>query len=245
MQVLDGLRHTIARAARRATGRKRHDVMTELIRHHAQRWEAFIAAIDYVNFEAIPGDIVEFGVFGGASLAMLAKAQSFDPKGMHRRIVGFDSFRGLPQSRDQHPRWRVGDCATNHSWHPLVPVGAPLTAQSTLDLFRACELSPPELEVGLFGETVLRAIPSRYQQIAVAHIDCDLYESTSVVLDGIGPVLSDGCVLMFDDWFHYKGNPHKGEALAFSEFLERNPGWGSQPYLTYGTFCKSFVLYRK
>ena len=31
------------------------------------------------------------------------------------------------------------------------------------------------------------------------------------------PALQDGAMVMFDDWFHYRGNPRKGQSRAFSE----------------------------
>jgi len=220
-------------------------VADELAHHHRLRFDAFTAAVEYANFEGVPGDVLEFGVFTGASLALVAKACSFDPKGMVRRIAGFDSFAGLPGSAEVHARWQPGDCATNHSWHPLLPHGAPVTPQVTLDLFAACGLPAPELEVGPFEQTLPRTVPAKYAQVALVHVDCDLYESTREVLTALAPVLSDGAVLLFDDWFHYKGNPGKGEARAFAEFLAAHPEWGAAQYRAYATFCNSFILYRR
>lgn len=223
-------------------GPPEQDVMTEIIRRD-RRWEAFVSAIDYVNYEAVPGDVLEFGVFTGISLALLAKAHSFDEKGMERRFAGFDSFQGLPPAAEEHARWRPGDCALNHSWHPLLPVGGQVTPQVVRDLFEACELPPAEIEAGWYDQTIPATIPSKYSKAALLHIDCDLYESAKLVLEGVGPILQDGCLLLFDDWFHYKGHPGKGEARAFHEFLAEHPEWGAQPYKTYGVFCNSFVLY--
>jgi hypothetical protein len=233
----------LGRLRRRVSGAPRRSVMDQLVHQHRPRWDTFVSAAEYLNFEGVRGDVVEFGVFAGSSLALLARACSFDPKGMERRIAGFDSFAGLPPSSEEHARWQPGDCATNHSWHPLLPIGAPVTPQSTLDLFRACGLPRPEIEDGPFAETVPRTVPAKYPRIALAHIDCDLYESTRTVLAGIAPALQDGAVLLFDDWFHYKGNPGKGEARAFAEFLAAHPQWGAVQYRAYATFCNSFILY--
>jgi hypothetical protein len=208
------------------------------------RWTMFCRAVEYVNYEAVPGDIVEFGVFTGISLALLAKAQSFDPKGMARRIGGFDSFQGLPGSNERHARWQPGDCSSNHSWHPLLAVGDPVTPELTLRLFEVCALEPPELHVGSFEHT-LQALPAAHPQVALVHFDCDLYESTREALAAIAPVLQDGAMLLFDDWFHYRGHPGKGESRAFGEFLAAHPEWGSVQYQPYATFCNSFILHRR
>jgi hypothetical protein len=230
------------RRARRAAGQDAPDVVTQMARRDA-RWETFCRAIEYVNFEAVPGDIVEFGVFTGISLALLAKAESFDPKEMTRRVAGFDSFRGLPGSDEPHARWQAGVCASNHAWHPLLTVGDAVTPDVTRRLFEACGLDAPLLHVGPFADTLPAAFPAVHGQVALAHFDCDLYESTRDALWALAPVLQDGAMLLFDDWFHYRGHPHKGEARAFSEFLAAHPHWGAVQYRPYATFCNSFILY--
>ena len=57
--------------------------------------------------------------------------------------------------------------------------------------------------------------------------------------------LQDGAVLLFDDWFHYRGSPEKGEARAFDEFLRAHPEWRSVHYRSYATFCNAFILSRR
>jgi len=235
---------TLRRAGRLVGGPPEKPLISRLIEGD-RRWPTFLNAVDYVNYEQVPGDILEMGVFSGLSLALFAKAHSFDDKGMRRRIAGFDSFAGLPESAEEHARWKEGDCATNHSWHPLLAPGAAVTPETTRELFRACELPPPELEVGRFEATLPATVPAKYSQVALVHVDCDLYESTATVLSALAPAFQDGTAILFDDWFHYRGNPEKGEARAFHEFLAAHPEWGAVPYRSYATFCNSFLLYRK
>jgi len=238
------LRRTLGIARDFVVGRPELSVIDRLARDD-RRTPVFAAALEFVNYEKVDGDIVEFGVFAGASLALLSRCHEDDTKEMARRVVGFDSFDGLPVSAEQHARWRPGACSTMHARHPLVAVGARVTPQVTRDLFAACELPAPELHVGLFEDTVPRVIPSKYPAIAVAHIDCDLYESTRTVLHAVVPALQDGTILLFDDWFHYRGDPNKGEARAYSEFLACHPEWQSVHYRTYATFCNAFILSRR
>jgi O-methyltransferase len=183
-------------------------------------------------------------VFTGISLALLAKAHSFDSKGVERRLVGFDSFEGLPGSVDPHVRWEPGTCALNHGWHPVLQIGDRVTPDATRELFRVCDLPDPILHAGTFNQTLRDAFPAQYPHAAIVHFDCDLYESTREALDAVAPSLQDGAMLLFDDWFHYKGNPGKGEARAFHEFLAAHPEWGAVQYRTYSTFCNAFIVYR-
>jgi hypothetical protein len=219
-------------------------MMTQIIRRDA-RAATFMSALDYINYERIPGDVLEFGVFTGLSLAIFSQGHTFDPKGMDRRFVGFDSFAGLPASADGHARWQPADCAVNHAWHPQLAIGAPVKPDVTRALFAACRLPAPDLHVGSFADTVAKVVPSRYPAIALMHLDCDLYESTREALEGAAPALQDGAMLMFDDWFHYRGHPRKGQSRAFTEFLETHPKWIASSYRTYATFCQAFVLSRR
>jgi hypothetical protein len=224
-----------------AVGRDEVPIMSQMIRRDA-RSSTFFSALDYINYERVPGDIVEFGVFTGISLALFAQGHAFDPKGMTRRFVGFDSFDGLPPSAEPHARWQPNDCALNHAWHPMIPIGARVTPGVTRDLFAACGLEPPALHDGPFAETVGRVVPSTYPAIALVHLDCDLYESTRDALALAAPAFQDGAMLMFDDWFHYRGHPQKGQARAFSEFLAEHPQWTAVQYRCYATFCQAFIL---
>ena len=103
--------------------------------------------------------------------------------------------------------------------------------------------SVEKLEV--FAQTIPTAVPSRYPAVALLHLDCDLYESTREALEYASPALQDGAMLMFDDWFHYRANPRKGQARAFSEFLAAHPEWIATSYRTYATFCHAFILSRR
>lgn len=245
VSIRRSLRSVLGKAYRHTLGPPPPSVMSEMIRRNPERWTVYSHAVDFVNFESVEGDILEFGVFGGLSLALLAQAHAFDPKGMSRRIVGYDSFRGLPPSEESHTRWKEGDCARIHAWHPTLKLGDRVTADVICDLFRRCQLEAPLLEVGLFQDTIRRTVPEKFRSAAVVHIDCDMYESTRVVLEGLSPILQEGTVLLFDEWFSYKGNPGKGEARAFFEFLEAHPAWGAQHYQTYGPYSDSYILYRK
>jgi hypothetical protein len=215
-----------------------------LVRQHAGRWAAFERAIDFVNRLGVPGDILEFGVFAGASLALLAFSHHCHPHRLPRRVVGFDSFNGLPATHDPHPVWHKGAFAVNEWWHPTLPIGARVTPDAVHDLFRECALPKPTVVDGAFIDTVPRIVPRDVMAAAVVHLDCDLYEPTRDVLAGVAAALQDGTMLLFDDWFLYHADPSRGEARAFREFLEARPEWAAAHYKSYGVCANAFILYR-
>lgn len=237
--------HAFVRSIGRALLGSRPVPLIEQLARRDVRSSTFVDALEYINYERIPGDIVECGVFGGISLALLARAARFDAKGMTRRIVGVDSFDGLPASESAHARWREGDCREMHSPHPLLPVGAPVSRQATLELFEKCGLAAPDLYEGRFDVILPRVVPAQLREIALLHVDCDLYESTRDMFDAVAPALQDGTLVLFDDWFHYKGHPRKGEARAFHEFLDAHPDWHAVQWRTYATFCNAYIVHRR
>jgi hypothetical protein len=214
----------------------------------------FVNAIQLLNWERVEGDILEFGVGAGKSLALLAQLQREnlelwrypDECCTTRRLVGFDSFAGLPAGAEEHPRWTEGSFARNYLYgHPSMAHDQPVTPDAIRALFQACDLAEPDLVVGPFGETIPRNVPGTYRQAALVHVDCDVHASAREVLFGLEPILQDGTLVCFDDWFMYRGNPDKGEARAFREFLEAHPRWRAIPYQTYSVFCRSFILHRR
>jgi O-methyltransferase len=235
------VRRSLSKARDAVVGR-RVETAIDTIARFDPRWPVFASAVDFVATENIPGDIVECGVFTGLSLALFSHAHQRREPGTPRQVVGFDAFEGLPPSTDEHPMWKTGSLGVNAWDHPLLEIGERVTPDATRRLFAACGLPEPRLEVGWFADTLRATVPASIAQIAVLHVDCDLYESTRDVLAGVLPALQDGTMVLFDDWFLFKGNPSKGESRAFGEFLASHHEWEAVPYRTYGTCGRAVIL---
>jgi hypothetical protein len=76
-------------------------------------------------------------------------------------------------------------------------------------------------------------------------VDCDLYESAKVVLDFMTPLLTAGSVLVFDDWFSFRGDPAFGEQRACAEWRAENPKWDLVEYQKEGPWRNSFIVVPK
>lgn len=113
----------------------------------------------------------------------------------HLPTIGFDSFQGLPED------WRDGfPAGTFRSWPPAIP--------------------NVRLVIGLFSDT-LQGFPfTNIDQIGLVHIDCDLYSSTSMALQHIGPHLQPGCYVIFDEWHGYDGAEFH-EQRAWHEYTKQ------------------------
>lgn len=213
------------------------------------RSNAFKTCIRFINYELVEGDICEFGVYSGRSLALLShhnneyvvNENDVNNKDVPKRIsYGFDSWDGLPNDDETHPRWTHGLFKLNHSYHPIIPLNKHIEPIDVYNFFKVYNLDKPVLVQGEYIDLVL---PNELTHIALVHIDCDLYNSTKQILNLIESRIVDGTILLFDDWFNYKGNPNKGEQRAFNEFLNENPRIKVSEYLQYATFCKAFIIH--
>lgn len=137
------------------------------------------------------GMILEFGVGSGESLRWLEGAFP------DRRIVGFDSFEGLPED------WRTGFEAG--AFADANPPG----------------LAGAELRIGWFEDTLPAFLAEVDEPIALLHVDCDLYSSTKTVFDNCGSRLAQGAIVVFDEFFNYHGW-QQHEAKAWAEYLREN-----------------------
>ena len=125
------------------------------------------------------GMVLEFGVATGRTLNHFARLLP------EHTIYGFDGFQGLPE--DWTSRMRRG-----------------FFARKALPRVRKnCELV-----VGWFDETLdkfLTPNKHRYTDIALLHIDCDLYSSAKTVLNALKTNIVPGTVIIFDEYMNYPG----------------------------------------
>lgn len=169
--------------------------------------QSYRMAADVIK-RGVSGDFVECGVFAGAQCAAMAKAICDDREerlgigGMpKRRIHLFDSFQGIPEPGPHDER-----ATEDH----LVPGSAACSLEQVQQYMKMWQI-PDELLVyhpGWFSETLPPSTlgngetgwRKELKAIAVLRIDCDLYESTKLVMENLYPLLSPGGWLIVDDW---------------------------------------------
>jgi hypothetical protein len=186
-------------------------------------------AFAYVRNEGIAGDYAEFGVLRGRAFyeAWLA-VQRYRLHGV--QLHAYDSFAGLPTPRG-------------------VDVGGPFHqgqfAASRTEFEQRTRRIPRErvtVTDGFYADTLPAADK---HHIAVAFVDCDLYESTVPVLNFLSDQMVDGAVLMFDDWFCFRGRPSRGQQLACADWLMRNDGLRLVQYRDFSWSGRSFLVHRE
>ena len=171
-----------------------------------------------VNRKEIPGDFLEAGVALGGSAIIMASQM-----GSGRSFHGFDVFGQIPppsDADDADAQERYQTIASGQSeglggddYYGYVED----LYERVVNAFRRHGLevdgSRIALHRGVFEETMEIDRP-----VAVAHLDCDWYESVRYCLGQVGPNLSEGGYLIIDDY-----NSYRGCAKAVDEYLASHP----------------------
>lgn len=166
------------------------------------------------------GIIVEFGVRWGQTLSLMAALRGiFEPFNRHRKIVGFDTFRGF-KGVGPEDGYRSNSKDGSFSVPPGYEddLGRILGLQEKLNPIS--HLTKFELVKGDAAETIpeyLKAHPETIISLAV--FDFDLYAPTKAALQAIRPHLCKGSVLVFDELCD---DLLPGETVALREVLGLN-----------------------
>jgi hypothetical protein len=182
----------------------------------------------------LPGDIVECGVYKGASLLSFARfLETFSPGDRTRKVLGFDHFKGLAdRSAKDGLNERVGNTADG--WNPAEFRD---TLFALVEAFNKDSFVPQRARIELVDGDVRETAPAYVAEhpglrIALLHLDMDLYEPTLAALKAFWPRLLPGGVVLLDE---YAIREWPGESEALETFFDGKPpriqkfGWASAP----------------
>lgn len=182
--------------------------------------------ISRIHQENVSGDFAEFGIaLGGSAIYLARRAEG-------RRFLGFDVFDMIPP-----PSERDGD--DTHARYETIKkgnsqgIGGDLYYGYEENLydrvvrnFRDFDLEVDGREVcltkGLFEDTV------RFggsDHLSLAHIDCDWYDPVHFCIEAVSPVLSNGGVIILDDYNDFGGCREAADKILAADKslnLERN-----------------------
>ena len=169
--------------------------------------------LDQSNGEPI-GDYLEFGVYNGTSMICMHQVLR-ELKLDGPRLIGFDSFEGLPS--DEEGVWRAGDFKSSLEFTQAV------LSWSGVDWSRVV------LVKGFFEDTLNASLAKQHEmeKAAVIMIDCDIYAGARDALEFCAPMIRNDAVIVFDDWHSGLADQGMGEKRAFDELLGRHPEFSS------------------
>jgi hypothetical protein len=147
----------------------------------------------YKRIVALPGQVVECGVFKGVSLLQLATFRRLLESDDSRRIVGFDAFGPFPGTHD------AADTAFVEQWERNAGSGIPVDELRAVLRHKAFD--NVELVPGDVLETVPRYAAEHPElKIALLHVDVDVYAPTRCALEQLYDRVVPGGIVMLDDY---------------------------------------------
>lgn len=171
-----------------------------------ERLHGLCEAVRYITQCQIPGDVVECGVWKGGS--MMAVADMLDRLGdTSRQLHLFDTFGGMSEPTEADVA-RDGTTAETLLANEDKSDARSVWCVSPLDEVRQnmARVRYPDALVHFHPGKVEDTIPEGApEQIALLRLDTDWYESTAHEMEHLFPRLSDGGVLIIDDYGHWEG----------------------------------------
>lgn len=159
----------------------------------------------------LPGDIVEAGVFKGTGVLFWAKLSAiFNPRSI-RRVVGFDTFDGFPETNGIPSEQEAGRRLVDESHYE------PVCAE---DIVRTADDQGLASRIELVAGDATQTIPDYARRhpgfrIALLNLDFDLYAPTKTALEQLYDRVVPGGIIAFDE---YAARPW-GESDAVDEFF--------------------------
>jgi len=176
-------------------------------------YELFRMTID------LPGDIVELGVYRGASLMSWANFLEIRNMGdRQKQVFGFDNFMGFTSlsEKDGKQDSKVGKVTGGYNAGVFEEI-----LKDIIDIYDRDRFIPYKPRVilikGDIEETVPRFVDDNPGlRISLLSFDCDVYEPTKVALETFWPRVVPGGIVLFDE---YGIRPWEGESNAVDEYF--------------------------
>lgn len=176
------------------------------------------------------GDYLEFGVCYGTSMGCMSRV--LRKKNLDNvRLIGFDSFEGLPQSaaHEDDGKWKPGEfaCSIEDATQYLTEHGV--------------DWDRTHLIKGWYSDTLTAEVVAEHniEKASLIMIDCDIYSSSKQALDFCVPLIKDKSIIFFDDW---QPGKNMGEEKAFDEFLAENTHLKAKKFGSYKPSGEIFLV---
>jgi hypothetical protein len=181
----------------------------------------FLAHYDFfLRVKDLPGDILELGVYRGASLLSWGNFLEIRNMGDRaKKVIGFDNFYGFREltAKDGKEDKRV---------HKVI--GGFDGGSFKQELFDAIKIFDEDRFIGykprieIVEGDIEVSVPKYVKEhsglrVSLLHFDCDLYKPTLKALEVLWPLVVPGGIVLFDE---YGIQPWEGESNAVDEFFK-------------------------
>ncbi|CEO08217.1 CalS11 [[Clostridium] sordellii] len=162
----------------------------------------------YKKIVNIPGEILEFGVYKGASIIRFATYRELLENTYSRKIIGFDIFGEFPKTDNDDD---------NKFIQRFEEQGGNGISKEALEYFiKNKNINNIELIKGNVFDTLDEFLEKNKQiKISLLHLDLDVYKPTKFILEKLYERMVPGGIIVFDDY-----GTVKGATDAIDEFLK-------------------------
>ncbi|MGK2963102.1 MAG: TylF/MycF/NovP-related O-methyltransferase [Gemmatimonadaceae bacterium] len=169
--------------------------------------------------QGLAGEIVECGVFKGASLARFAAFREIFGSPFSRKVIGFDTFGSFPETAfGQDFKRRDGFIAA--AGDQSISVEQMQEVLEHKGCARFVELVPGDIT-----KTVPAYVAEHPElRISLLNLDTDIYEPAVTILEHLFPLIVPGGILVLDDYGVFPGETKavddyfRGRAVEIRKF---------------------------
>ncbi|WP_333695451.1 TylF/MycF/NovP-related O-methyltransferase [Flavobacterium sp.] len=156
----------------------------------------------------LPGDVLEFGVFKGASMVRFLSFRNLLESDFSRKVIGFDMFGKFPDALEMESDRKFVEKFESDAGYGISK--EELEQHLTQKGFQNFSLVAGDITETL--PAYLAQNPSF--KIAMLHIDVDVYEPSKLILELLWDRVVKGGIVVFDDY-----GTVVGETRAVDEFF--------------------------
>ena len=157
----------------------------------------------------LAGELVECGVFKGASLSRLIKFRALFENPYSKKIIAFDTFATFPEA-DYEPDRAKREAFVREAGDRSIGRGELIELLDALSLNQNLEL----IEGDILGTVPKYCEQNPELKISLLNIDVDLYDATAKCLELLYPRVTRGGIVILDDYGAFPG-----ATKAIDEFL--------------------------
>ncbi len=193
---------------------------------------AIAKSIDFQTNNKIEGAFIEFGVGKGDTLKIFLEASSVKNY-QYSVAIGVDTFEGFPDTDGPEKSNDFNKIELKSRYASLSEITKKLKKYKYLKLI-AINLETDDFKI---DDTILKN-----KKIGIVHFDLDYSLPTTKALDAVQNYFQIGTLLLFDNYYFFRGSSKLGEQLSISEFKKTHPNLILTNYFQYGWHGQAFIV---